>query len=108
LQNAVVVLENSFKFTPTGPTGQIELGAEQVDQAIHFWVKDNGIGIPSADQARIFERFYRGQNVRETTGSGLGLAIVQRIVEAHGGRISVQSALNVGSRFTIELPLIPL
>jgi len=97
------LLDNALKFAPAG--GRVELGAQQVDQAVQFWVKDNGPGIAPADQARIFERFYRGQNARTIGGSGLGLAIAQRMVQAHGGRIFVASDLDNSSCFIVELPL---
>jgi signal transduction histidine kinase len=95
------LLDNALKFTPAG--GAVEVGARQVDQAVQFWVKDNGPGIPPAEQAHIFERFYRGHHSHNTPGSGLGLAIVQRIVEAHGGQIGIESAPTMGSCFTITI-----
>jgi signal transduction histidine kinase len=72
-----------------------------------LWVQDHGPGIPPAEHARIFERFYRrGSELRrETQGVGIGLSIVKHIVEAHGGRVLVESAVGQGSRFIIELPI---
>jgi signal transduction histidine kinase len=69
-------------------------------------VEDNGPGIPIRERKRIFDRFYRvdGLLTRETEGSGLGLSIAKRIVEAHGGKISVKSELGKGSCFTLHLP----
>ena len=69
-------------------------------------VADRGIGIPAAEQARIFEPFYRASSVvaAQIQGAGLGLSLVQRIVEAHGGRISVRSTEGSGSEFTVHLP----
>ena len=99
------LLDNGLKFTPTG--GQVEIGAEQADldeNAVRLWVQDSGPGIPPADQPRIFERFYRGQEARGE-GSGLGLAIVRSIVQAHRGDVTVESKPGAGSRFVIELPL---
>ncbi len=70
-------------------------------------VEDNGVGIAPKDRKRIFERFYRVDNLltRKTEGSGLGLAITKRIIEAHGGRIMVHSEVGKGSRFTLQLPV---
>jgi signal transduction histidine kinase len=68
-------------------------------------VRDHGIGIAEADQARIFERFERAVSGRNYTGLGLGLWIVRQIVEAHGGAIRVASAPDEGSTFVVELPL---
>jgi signal transduction histidine kinase len=74
-----------------------------------LWVEDHGQGIPPSEQEKIFERFYRrGSELRrQTQGVGIGLSIVKHIVEAHGGRVLVRSAVGQGSRFTIELPLSP-
>ena len=71
---------------------------------LRLWVRDNGTGISSSDLPHIFERFYRGQ-ASEIEGSGLGLAIVQSVVQAHGGRVVVESQPDQGSLFITELPL---
>jgi signal transduction histidine kinase len=100
------LLQNAFKYTKSDPK-QIVLRAVRDDAHVVLEVQDNGIGIPSREQRRIFERFYRVDNrlSRETEGSGLGLSIAQRIVQAHGGRMSVDSAPNHGSTFRIHLPV---
>jgi signal transduction histidine kinase len=97
------LLDNALKFTPRG--GSVEVGAEAVDEGVRFWVQDDGPGIDPVDQPHIFKRFYRGQGSR-VGGSGLGLAIVQSVVQAHGGRVWVESEPGAGSRFVMELPLL--
>ena len=68
-------------------------------------IQDQGIGIPEADQKRLFESFYRASNVQSIQGTGLGLVIVKRCVEAHQGEITVTSKVGEGTTFTIILPL---
>jgi two-component system sensor histidine kinase SenX3 len=72
-------------------------------------VEDSGLGIPSRDLPRIFERFYRVDRARsrETGGTGLGLAIVKHVVENHGGTVTGQSELGRGSTFEVRLPVAP-
>jgi two-component system phosphate regulon sensor histidine kinase PhoR len=71
-------------------------------------VSDTGVGIPKAEQERIFERFYRvdAARSRESGGTGLGLAIAKHLVEAHGGQIEVESEVGRGSTFSVTLPCI--
>lgn len=99
------IISNSIKYTPNG--GKIEVIAGQHYGDIYIRVKDNGIGIPEKDIGRLFERFYRVDKARsrEKGGTGLGLAISKSIVDAHGGTISIQSKVNVGTEVTIVLPL---
>jgi two-component system phosphate regulon sensor histidine kinase PhoR len=102
---------NAVKYSHPG--GEVRIGWQQVADAIRFEVADDGIGIPAAHQARIFERFYKVDRSRTrsdadeglVTGSaGLGLAIVRHIAEAHGGSAGVRSVEGVGSTFWVELP----
>jgi two-component system phosphate regulon sensor histidine kinase PhoR len=101
LQN---LLDNAVQYTPAG--GKIEVKAHSNGQGVTFTVTDTGIGIPESDLERIFERFYRvdAARSREAGGTGLGLAIARHIVEAHGGRIWVESAIGQGSRFHFSIP----
>jgi two-component system, OmpR family, phosphate regulon sensor histidine kinase PhoR len=101
LQN---LLENAVRYTPEG--GRILVKAEVSGSSVAMSVTDTGIGIPKASQERIFERFYRvdAARSREVGGTGLGLAITKHLVEAHGGRIEVESEIGRGSKFTVLLP----
>jgi signal transduction histidine kinase len=109
IQQALVnLIDNALKHSPSGSAIQIGLDPTPNPQpsTLNLWVQDQGPGIPPEDQERIFERFYRrGSELRrETQGIGIGLSIVKHIVEAHGGRVLVESDVGKGSRFTIELP----
>jgi signal transduction histidine kinase len=91
------------KYSRPGGLVQFSIGAEK-EQAV-FRVKDQGVGIPAADQDRLFQAFHRGKNVNHVSGTGLGLVIVKRCVDMHGGRISFQSKENGGTTFTVTIPL---
>jgi signal transduction histidine kinase len=96
------LIDNAIKFTPPG--GKVELGARGGEDVIRLWVQDNGIGIQPEDRDHIFERFYRGKT-STAPGSGLGLAMVKSVMEAQGGRVSVDSIPGKGSRFILEWAL---
>jgi two-component system phosphate regulon sensor histidine kinase PhoR len=100
LQNLV---DNALQYTPPG--GQIDVTAYSNGHEVIFMVADTGIGIPESDHERIFERFYRvdAARSREAGGTGLGLSIARHIVDAHGGRIWVESAVGQGSRFRFSI-----
>jgi two-component system, OmpR family, phosphate regulon sensor histidine kinase PhoR len=102
LQN---LLDNAIQYTPEG--GHIEVSATAGAREAMITVADTGIGIPLADQERIFERFYRvdAARSREAGGTGLGLSIAKHIAEAHGGRLWVESEVSRGSRFSFSIPL---
>ncbi len=127
LQQALVnLIDNAIKHSPKGQTVTVGVECrpapsalasppsepapdhklEPIVGSILLWVEDHGEGIPSAEHAKIFERFYRRgcELRRETQGVGIGLSIVKHIVEAHHGVVRVRSEVGQGSRFTIELP----
>jgi two-component system phosphate regulon sensor histidine kinase PhoR len=104
-QILINLLDNAIKYTPEG--GRVTVSAIEKDsKEIQFSVEDNGIGIPKEDLSRIFERFYRVDKGRskELGGTGLGLSIVKHLVQAHGGRVWVESQLGKGSTFYFTLP----
>ncbi len=93
------LLDNALKFTPPG--GMIEVSGVQRGQTAVIQVKDSGVGIPSEDLPHIFDRFYRGRATGN--GSGLGLSIVHSIIQAHSGKVDVESQPKNGSRFTVTI-----
>ncbi len=99
------IVSNSLKYTPDG--GKIDIYAGCVYNEIYIRIKDNGIGIPQKDLARIFERFYRVDKARTRSmgGTGLGLAIAKEIVEKHEGKIKINSEVDKGTEVLITLPL---
>lgn len=94
------LLSNAFKYTEVGESITVKLYKEENQLVLQ--VADTGIGIPKEKQEKIFERFYQVENGRE--GSGIGLSLVQRLVELHHGRITLQSEVGKGSTFTVYLP----
>ena len=97
------LLRNAIKFTPNG--GRIVLSAENRDRTVVFSVTDTGPGIPLANQARVFDRYWHASAGARTGGSGLGLSIARGIVEAHGGSIWLASTPGRGSTFAFALPV---
>lgn len=100
------LVENALKQNPYKDL-KVEVGSEECDGNILIWVKDNGIGIPSADLPHIFRRFYRVEKHHsqlEVKGTGLGLSIVKRAIEAHHGSISVTSVPGVETKFLMTIP----
>lgn len=99
------LLSNAIKYSPEGGNIQFDLNC-QVD-TVTFQVKDEGIGMPPEDQLNLFEPFHRCTNVGKIQGTGLGLAIAKKCVDLHQGQIQVTSEVNVGTIFTVVLPLNP-
>jgi len=97
------LLSNAFKFTLTGG---ITLRMRWASTGVHFQVSDTGLGVPENEIARLFERFHRVQGSRGRTheGTGIGLALVQELVHLHGGTITAESGVSVGTTFTLFLP----
>ncbi len=105
LQN---LMDNGIKYNRPG--GKVKVSARRQNGWVQIFVEDTGIGMPDSAKNRIFERFYRVDkaHTRLGGGSGLGLAIVKHIVQTHGGQITVDSEVNVGTVFTLTLPEQPL
>jgi PAS domain S-box-containing protein len=97
------LMENAVKFTPLD--GKLETGARQEGDWVHMWVRDNGPGIPTADQDRIFDKFTRLHGTQKQNGLGIGLAFCRLAVLGHGGRIWVESEPGRGSTFHFTLPV---
>lgn len=97
------LLHNAIKFTPEA--GQVWVRASQSDADVTIEIADSGPGIPAQDLPRVFERFFRGDRSRKSGGTGLGLAIAKHVVEAHGGRIWVESEGRAGKGATFRFTL---
>jgi two-component system, OmpR family, phosphate regulon sensor histidine kinase PhoR len=105
-QIAMNLVDNSLKFTLRG--GAISIYGAVQNNYVQLEFRDNGVGIPSADLPRIFDRFYRGRNLppeNQVSCAGLGLTVVQQILLRCGGSISVVSQVDTGSRFRVMLPI---
>ena len=98
------LIDNAIKYTPEN--GTVGITVKKKDGFINVKIKDNGIGIPKNEQAKLFSKFFRAQNVVrvETDGSGLGLFITRNIIEKHGGTISIKSEEGVGTEVNFSLP----
>jgi two-component system phosphate regulon sensor histidine kinase PhoR len=103
-QVLINLIHNAIKFT--APGGLISISAKKQGDAVCFAIHDTGAGIEPELLGRIFERFYKTDKARATSGTGLGLSIARHTVEAHGGKIWVESKLGEGSTFYFLLPII--
>jgi two-component system phosphate regulon sensor histidine kinase PhoR len=103
------LISNAIKYSPAGTAVEIEArdARGKAGQEIQIAVRDEGEGILAADLRHIFDPFYRGRGVRDAQveGSGLGLSLVRQVIEAHGGRVSVDSSPGKGSTFLLCLPV---
>lgn len=98
----VNLISNAVKYSPNG--GNVEFYLQSQDSQILFCVKDEGIGIPTEDKEKLFQSFSRASNVDTIPGTGLGLVITKACVELHGGEISLESQLGIGTTVTVCLP----
>ena len=104
IQVLINLISNAIKFTPEN--GHVTVAVRCVGQEFVLTVRDTGLGIPKEDLSKVFERFYRvARPEKQITGTGLGLSIVRRIIDAHSGRIDVQSKVGEGTTFVIYLPV---
>jgi signal transduction histidine kinase len=97
------LLSNAIKYSPQG--GMVRFSARTAQDQLVIRVADEGIGIPQADQAMLFNTFHRAANVGSIAGTGLGLSIVKEAVTCHQGQIEMHSVEGEGSQFTVMLPL---
>lgn len=102
-QVLINLIHNAIKFTPSG--GLLTIRAWRVKNTVNIAIRDSGVGVPEAEQARLFERFYKSDKARRSEGTGLGLAIAQNIVRLHGGKIWVESTPGEGAEFAFSLPM---
>ncbi|MCC6614948.1 MAG: PAS domain S-box protein [Anaerolineae bacterium] len=103
LQHILVnLLGNAVKYSPNG--GDVRLQVTRLNGEVIFRVSDQGIGIPQASLARLFEPFYRAENIGDISGTGLGTAIIKDSVDLHKGTIVCESEVGVGTTFTVKLP----
>ncbi len=96
------LLDNAIKYT--GQDGTVTISASRNNGTATVTFKDTGMGIPEAEQDRIWDRLYRGDKSRSQRGLGLGLSVVKAVVEAHHGTVTVQSKPGEGAEFSIKLP----
>lgn len=99
------LVSNAVKYSPSRST--VEVGAKRGDDGVHIWVKDEGSGIAPEEQARIFDKFYRGRDGVRKSGAGLGLSMVRSFIKLHGGQVLLDSEEGKGTLFTCVIPYNP-
>jgi len=97
------LIDNAIKYSPDN--SPIEIRVSLAKDKVKIAIKDYGCGIPREDLEHIFEKFYRGKRSQPVSGTGLGLCISKGIIEAHGGKIAVESDLGRGTTVTVEIPV---
>ena len=98
------ILNNAVRYSPEG--SRVIIGVKRKRSRVVVLVEDNGMGIPKRQMKRLFEKFFRGDNVAKgAVGSGLGLYVVKRLLEAHGGKIRIESKEGKGTKVYVELPI---
>jgi signal transduction histidine kinase len=102
-QILINLLSNAMKYSPN--TTIVNFNLDVIEAQVIFTIQDQGIGIPEADQVKLFESFHRAKNVGNIPGTGLGLSIVAKCVDLHKGTIAVNSQLGIGTTFIINIPL---
>jgi len=102
------LISNAIKFTP--PNGTVRVALSSEGDSVLLTVSDSGMGIAEDEQAKLFSRFYRTEAAKSDAipGTGLGLSIVKSIVAAHGGTVTFESAVGVGTTFVVALPCAPV
>ncbi len=99
------LVANAVKYSPDGAPIRVEADADA--ERLRVRVLDRGVGVPEADLARVFDRYYRGSNVGGITGTGVGLYLVKTVVSLHAGKVDVESREGEGACFTVRLPILP-
>jgi signal transduction histidine kinase len=107
LRQAVTnLLENAVKYHRPDAAPEVEISGMAIDGSYDLKVSDNGVGMSAEETTQVSRPFYRSPRTQDRPGTGLGLSIVNRVAEASGGKLSVQSSLGRGSTFVVRLPLV--
>lgn len=100
------ILSNAYKYSPAGGPVELQVRADAQRERVFITIADRGIGMPEGVSARVFERFYRGEDATAIRGTGLGMTLVKEIVDHHGGHVEIESRAGKGTRVTIVLPAV--